>query len=290
MPTKSNSAAFATEYALEHTISNKAFENIKNLIYKIAGISLSETKKPLVAGRLNKRLRALSLENFQDYYKYLISEKGRVSVNGSSEMQLFTDLLTTNETYFFRESQHFDFFVQEVLNKHSTDKTLKIWSAASSSGEEGYTLCMLLAEHLGETGNWSVLGTDISSRILNSARQGVFNEYRARMVPVKYRNKYLLKGTGSQKGYVAIVPELRKNISFAKFNLVEDPLFRESFDVIFCRNVLIYFDQKTKQKVVSRLSQLLKPKGFLITGRSESLHSLTHHLQTVQPSIYQKTR
>lgn len=268
-------------------ISDKAFKNIQALIYKLAGINLSEAKKTLVVGRLNKRLRYLQLPNFDSYYDYLVSKES----NKDQELQMFVDLLTTNETYFFREQLHFDFLVKNILPDFKTGKKkgqpLSIWSAASSSGEEGYTLCMLLAEHLGIDGNWRVLGTDISSVILSDARKGVYDEHRVRLVPKSYRYKYLLKGTGSQKGRTAVVPELKKHIKFESYNLIDSPLNKEAFDVIFCRNVLIYFDHKTKDKVVNRLCKNLKSDGYLFSGRSESLHSLSHTLTTVKPSVYQ---
>lgn len=266
-------------------ISDKAFNQIKGLIYSIAGINLSDAKKSLVVGRLNKRLRALKLQSFEDYYRYLTSK----NAGREQELQLFVDLLTTNETYFFREQLHFDFLVKTVLPEFkNTGQPLSIWSAASSSGEEGYTLCMLLAEHLGIDRNWRVYGTDISSKILNDARNAIYDEHRVRLVPQNYRHKYLLKGIGSQKGRSAVVPELKKHISFSAFNLIDGPMTSEQHDVIFCRNVLIYFDHETKDKVVNRLCKKLKPGGYLISGRSESLHSLSHGLNTVMPSVYQK--
>jgi len=272
-------------------ISTRAFNNIKTLIYKIAGISLSDAKKNLVEGRLNKRLRSLQLASFDEYYDYLISK----SSENNEELQLFVDLLTTNETYFFREQLHFDFLIESILpsfqqqqqNSNCDKHAFSVWSAASSSGEEGYTLCMLLAEHLGIENSWRVLGTDISSTILADARQGIYNEQRIRLVATNYRHKYLLKGVGTQQGNFAVVPELKKHIKFESFNLIESCLKTEKFDVIFCRNVLIYFDHQTKEKVINRLCKSLKPGGYLISGRSESLHSLSHSLTMVMPSIYQ---
>jgi chemotaxis protein methyltransferase CheR len=268
----------------QRDISDKAFRNIQALIYKIAGISLSDAKKTLVTGRLNKRLRALQLADFDDYYNFLVSNAG----NEHDELQTFVDLLTTNETYFFREQLHFDFLVKSVLANFKNNQPLAIWSAASSSGEEAYTLAMLLAEHLGINSNWRILATDISSAILADARRGVYSEQRVRLVGANYRHKYLLKGTGSQKGNVAVVPELKKHVRFDSYNLIDGAISTEKFDVIFCRNVLIYFDHDTKDKVVNRLCRNLKAGGYLISGRSESLHSLSHNLTTVMPSIYQQ--
>jgi len=279
------SAVMANNIHQQKDISDKAFKLIKALIYKIAGINLSDAKKSLVVGRLSKRLRVLRLANFEEYYSFLTSkEAGR-----EQERQLFVDLLTTNETYFFREQLHFDFLVDKVLPDYKGNgKSLSIWSAASSSGEEGYTLCMLLADHLGFNGNWRVTGTDISSKILNDARNAIYDEHRVRLVPAHYRKQYLLKGIGRQVGRSAVVPELKKHIKFNSYNLIDSPISSEQYDVIFCRNVLIYFDHETKDKVVNRLCKNLKPGGYLISGRSESLHSLSHGLTTVVPSVYQK--
>ncbi|PCI58263.1 MAG: SAM-dependent methyltransferase [Gammaproteobacteria bacterium] len=271
-------------------ISAKAFKNIQALIYKIAGISLSDAKKTLVTGRLNKRLRVLKLANFDDYYDFLLSNEVNTSngINNNDELQTFVDLLTTNETYFFREQMHFDFLVNTILPSFKNNQPLALWSAASSSGEEAYTLAMLLAEHLGINGNWRILGTDISATILADARRAIYNEQRVRLVPAHYRHKYLLQGTGSQQGNVAVVPELKKHVRFESFNLVDGVINSDKFDVIFCRNVLIYFDHHTKDKVVNRLCRNLKAGGYFISGRSESLHSLSHGLNTVKPSIYQQ--
>ncbi len=264
-------------------ISDREFLDIKNLIYKIAGISLSSSKKSLVTGRLNKRLKILGMTCFDEYYRFLVSR----GPGSEIELQVFIDLLTTNETYFFREQTHFD-FIGNLISGHSLGrKPLSIWSAASSSGEEGYSLCMLLADKLGLGEKWRVFGTDISSAILESARQGIYSEQRTRLVPSHYRHQYFLKGTGCREGSVAVAPEIKEHIRFEMLNLVSGPLGDELFDIILCRNVLIYFDLETKKSVVNRLCKKLKPGGYFISGRSESLHSISSGLKTVMPSVYQ---
>jgi len=267
-------------------MSKKAFSGFQKLIFESAGITMSDAKKSLVSGRLGKRVRSLNLEGYDDYLKYLT--KGEGSKNG--EFQVFVDSLTTNETYFFREPKHFDFLNNEILAHHNADKLLRIWSAASSSGEEAYTLSMILADKLGIDGNWEILGTDISTEMIKSARQAVYNEHRARLVPEDKRRRYLLKGTGDQQGYVAVVPELKKHVRFEHYNLVESPLRKEIFDVIFCRNVLIYFSQETKKHVMQRLFKQLRQDAYLMTGHSESLHGMIPQLRSVQPSVYLKTK
>ena len=266
-------------------MSDNAFAGFQALIFKSAGISMSNAKKPLVAGRLAKRLRATNIATYDEYLHYLT--KGDGFHNG--EFQHCIDLLTTNETYFYREPQHFDFLIKEVISKHNPDKMFRVWSAASSSGEEAYTLAMILSEKLGVGAKWEVIGTDISTKMVAAARKGIYIDHRARMVPADIRYKYLLKGTGENDGFVAVAPELKRHVRFEHYNLVDSPHRNEAFDVIFCRNVLIYFNQETKKKVLTRLSNHIKPGSFLITGHSESLHGMLPQLQAIKPSIYIRT-
>jgi chemotaxis protein methyltransferase CheR len=272
--------------SISNAMTEKAFLGFQKLIFESAGITMSHEKKSLISGRLGKRVRILNLNSYDEYLKYIT--KGEGTNNG--EFQIFIDSLTTNETYFFREPQHFDFLKNNILNNHNHEQLFRVWSAASSSGEEAYTLAMILSEELGVQGNWQILGTDISTEMIISARKGIYNEHRARLVPEEFRHKYLLKGTGEQNGYVAVVPELKNHVRFEHYNLVDSPAKREMFDLIFCRNVLIYFNHETKKTVMQRLSNKLKNESYLMTGHSESLHGMISQLQTVQPSIYIKTR
>lgn len=273
------------EINVDSVMSASAFAGFQDLIFKAAGITMSDAKKSLMTGRLGKRLRSLDLQSYDDYLLYLTKGEGA----HNNEFQHFTDLLTTNETYFFREPQHFDFLKQEILGKHKNKQLLRIWSAASSSGEEAYTLAMILSEEIGVDGNWEILGTDISTEMIKAAQHGVYNEHRVRLVPKDLRYKYLLKGTGKYHDYVAVAPEIKKHVRFEHYNLVESPLRKEMFDVIFCRNVLIYFNQPTKKKVMQRLCKQLKSDSHLMTGHSESLHGMLPQLKSVKPSIYLKT-
>lgn len=265
-------------------MSVNAFSGFQALIFKAAGITMSDAKKSLITGRLAKRLRALNLTNYDQYLHYITKGEG----SRNNEFQLFTDLLTTNETYFYREPQHFEFLTNEILKKHQPNKLFRIWSAASSSGEEAYTLAMVLAESLGINSSWEIIGTDISTKMIKDARQGIYNEQRARMVPENIRYKYLMKGSGKQKGFVSVVPEIKRHVRFEHYNLVDSPLRKEMFDVIFCRNVLIYFNQETKKKVMQKLSKQLKVGSYLMTGHSESLHGMLKELKSVKPSVYLK--
>lgn len=275
---------FICRYDLANEISDKAFNNFKNLIYQKAGINLTEAKKPLVAGRLRKRVNQLNFKDFSQYYDFVISEEGI----GKGELQFCIDKLTTNETYFFREPQHFDFLIEKIIPAFMVGKNLKIWCAASSSGEEPYTIAMILAKYLGLDGNWKIWATDISTKVLKSARIGIYSSYRARFVSPEYGHKYLLKGVRSHSDSVCVIPEIRNKVQFSNYNLIESPLPKEPFDMIFCRNVLIYFDKETKVKVVNRLLHSLVGDGYFVSGRSESLHGMSESLQPVFPSVYRK--
>jgi chemotaxis protein methyltransferase CheR len=263
-------------------ISDQEFGLFQRLIYKIAGISLADSKKVLLVGRLQKRLQHYQLESFSQYYRMLA--KGE----SPDELQMMVNLLTTNETYFFREPQHFDFVRDEILAKRNDSGMLRVWSAASSSGEEAYTLAMLLAEHLNNA-PWEVVGSDISTKVLDKARRGLYQLGRHEGIPPKFLSKYCLKGVRSQAGSFLIVPELRQHVSFRQANLTQ-PLDSSFglFEVIFLRNVMIYFDMETKRKVVDNLLPHLRPGGHLIIGHSESLNNITCGLQAVKPTIYRK--
>lgn len=262
-------------------ITDDQFRKFRDLIYKEAGISMAPQKKALISGRLAKRLKHYNLSDYGQYYR-LVNQP-----ENSGEFQMMVDLLTTNETYFFREPQHFDFLRDMVLpGKKGQD--LNIWSAASSSGEEVYTLAMVLAESLGTVGSWSILGSDISTRMLQSCERAVYPMSRASHMSDYFLRKYCLKGVGQQEGMLLIDRRLRQRCRFRKINLMEPLQSMGKFDVIFVRNVMIYFDAPTKTRVVERLVQVLKPGGFLFTSHSESLHGITDVVRMVRPSIYQK--
>jgi len=273
-----------TALANNSALSEKAFKGFQKLIFDAAGISMSAEKKPLIASRLGKRIRVLNLVDYDGYYHYLTKGEGA----GNGEMQRFVDLLTTNETYFYREPQHFEYLSKHILPRYNNGQPLRIWSAASSSGEEIYTMAMIIADSLGIDSNWEILGTDISIRMLESARQAIYSDYRVRLLPKHLRHRYMLKGKGKQQGYVAVAPEIRKHIRFEYYNLIESPPHASLFDVIFCRNVLIYFNKDTKQQVIQHLCKQLKNGCCLFTGHSESIHGMSNMLKAVSPSVYQK--
>jgi chemotaxis protein methyltransferase CheR len=257
------------------------FHQFQAWLYRAAGINLSPAKKALVAGRLLKRLKHHKLNSYGDYFQLIMGQEA------TAELQVALDLLTTNETYFFREPKHFDFLREQVLPRAVAGKTFRLWSAASSSGEEPYSLAMTLADGLGST-PWEIIGSDISSQVLAKARSGHYPIARARTIAQPLLVKHCLKGTGSQEGTFLIDRSLRERLHFMHINLNEALPKIGEFEVIFLRNVMIYFDQETKRKVVARMLPLLKPGGYFIVSHSESLNGISDALNLISPSIYRK--
>lgn len=262
-------------------LSDQEFQQFSGLIYRIAGISMSPAKKPLVTGRLAKRLKHHQLSSFSDYFRFITSTQGK------DELQVAVDALTTNETHFFREPKHFDFLRQRIIPGRQSGRGLRIWSAACSSGEEPYSIAMVLDELLGNE-PWEIVASDISSRILDKAHSGLFPMERLPEIPKAYLNRYCLKGVGEYDGTILIEKFLRDRVRFMSHNLMQEPPRLEPFDVIFLRNVMIYFDQDTKRQVVSRLLPLLRPGGYFLIGHSESLNGVINELNLVMPAVYRK--
>ena len=262
-------------------ITDQEFSQFQRFIYEAAGINLSPAKKALITGRLAKRLQHRRLGSYGEYFRLLAS--GDVP----DEVQTAVDLLTTNETYFFREPKHFQFLREHAAATRRYTESFRVWSAACSSGEEVYSIAMVLEDCLG-SGAWDVLGSDISSRVLQRARTGHYIEERARHVSRSYLQRFCLKGIDEQKGTLLIARSLRERVRFMQVNLNE-PLPRLGvFDMIFLRNVMIYFNGDTKRQVVSRVLSLLKPGGIFFIGHSESLGGITDAVQQIAPSVYRK--
>ncbi len=258
-------------------LKDEEFNKFKALIYKLAGINLSEEKKALVSGRLQKRLRFYSLFTYNDYYSL-------VTKDNPVELQMMVDLLTTNETYFYREPDHFD-FLAELAKKWPAKSQLRIWSGACSSGEEAYTCAFVLSENM-QSNNWEIVGTDISEKVLAKAQNALYPIARADNIPKPILRKYCLKGVRSQIGTFRIQDELRKKVSFRYLNLLEDMSSIGKFDIIFLRNVMIYFDRQTRQKVIEGIIGQMNPDAYLILGHAESLLGVTTKVKTVRPTIY----
>ncbi len=266
---------------LNRAISDQEFRQFQKLIHAIAGISMSPAKKPLVCGRLAKRLAHHGVSSYGEYFDILRREGDK------GELQIAVDLLTTNETYFFREPKHFDFLRDEVLPHHRPGRPFRVWSAACSSGQEPYTLAMVLADGLGDA-PWEILASDISTRVLERARSGQYALEQAEKVPRHFLTRYCLKGVGPQAGTFIVDRALRSRVRFSQINLNQTLPDVGEFDVIFLRNVMIYFDAETKRQVVGRLVAQLRRGGHLIIGHSESLNGVTDALTVTRPSIYRR--
>jgi chemotaxis protein methyltransferase CheR len=263
------------------SITDREFRDIRSWIYQRAGIHLSDQKKALVSGRLATRLRHYQLAHYGDYFDLL--QAG----THPDEPQVAVDLLTTNETHFFREPRHFDYLRDRILPLHPVKQQFRVWSAACSSGEEPYSIAMTLVSTLGE-GPWEVLASDLSSRVLERARKGHYPMARARTISHNCLVAHCLKGTGRHDGTFMVAPHVASRVQFSQINLNE-PLPRlGEFDLIFLRNVMIYFDAPTKQQVMDRILERLRPGGHLMIGHSESLTSVESTMKSVAPAIYRK--
>jgi len=266
-----------------YQITDNEFQLLSKLVYDISGVVLNDSKKVLLTGRLAKRLKALGLVNYTQYIKF-IRDKAH-----DDELQFMIDLLTTNETYFFREPQHFDFLKQTVIPAIRPGHAFQVWSAAASIGAEAYTIAMVLADKLGVDGNWEILGTDISYSVLEHARHAHYRMAEAEKIPPEYLKKYCLRGVREQEGTFLIDKRLRSHVHFDQMNLNVEHLQKPGeFDVIFLRNVMIYFDVPTKKRVVENLIPCLKSGGYLIIGHSETLNGVTNALPLLQPTIYRR--
>jgi len=268
-------------------ISDAEFTRLRNLIHARTGIALSEHKRALVCSRLGRRLRHHNLTHFSDYYM-LLTERDP----DGAEMVEMINAITTNKTEFFRESHHFDFLTQHLFVPAAAQRMprLRLWSAGTSSGEEAYTLAMTVRETFSEDNAWDIriLATDIDTRVLDQAEQGVYSRAQAERVPNALMRKYFYQGRGANAGYVKVKPTLQELVRFRHLNLLDDPWpVHGPFDAIFCRNVVIYFDRDTQRRVVERLTRLLKPQGYLLLGHSESLFDPAAGLRHAGQSIYQ---
>ncbi|EGJ11456.1 CheR family methyltransferase [Rubrivivax benzoatilyticus] len=262
-------------------ITEREFERFQRFIHEAAGIRLSPAKKALVSGRLSRRLREHALGSYDEYYRLLASGEQ------PGEVQTAIDLLTTNETYFFREPRHFELLDRLAREASAAARPLRVWSAASSSGEECYTIAMVLAEAMGST-PWEVLGTDISTRVLERARQGLYPLDRTDGIPPALLKRYCLRGTGKAEGLLLVSRALRERVRFAQVNLNRPLPAIGRFDIVFLRNVMIYFDAGTKRDIVARVLGQLEPGGHLMIGHSETLHGVSDAVRQVAPSTYVK--
>jgi len=263
------------------SIQDDEFAVFQDMIYDQVGISMSEKKKSLVEGRLARRLRHYGFSSFAEYIKLINS--GNVA-----ERQIVVDMLTTNETSFFREQRHFDFLSEQVMSNIRHEQPYRIWSGASSSGEEAYSMAMLFADRC-RSDKWEIVGTDISQRILARARAARYPLDASGKIPNDYLNRYCLRGVGEQSGTLMIDKKLTSKVTFKSLNLNgEWPSSMGMFDLILLRNVMIYFDQQTKSVLVEKILRHLRPGGYFMIGHSETLTGISSGVRMIRPSIYQK--
>jgi len=264
-------------------LSDKSFHAVTSMFHRVSGIRLSPAKQALVAGRLQRLAQDRGMTDLDAYVKLLIEQ------DDPDELVKVVDKLTTNETYFFREPDHFKHLAQTVLawaaDNARGNGLFRVWSAASSSGEEAYSIAMVLADKLGPQG-WEVLGTDLSTAMVDSARRALYPLERARDTPMSYLKRYCRKGEGQHEGQMLISRELRNNVHFGPANLMEELPDIGQFQIIFLRNVLIYFDPPAKEQIVRRVMTKLAPGGLLYTGHAESLNGLDTGARSLQPAIY----
>lgn len=269
-------------------ITDEEFSVFQNLIHKHTGIFLSNNKKILLVSRLTKRLKLLGCNSFSSYHKHIKKD--------STELTYLFNLISTNETQFFREPQQFDFLQKHIFPKWMTQakdllrpKRLQIWSAACATGEEPYSLAMMLLEHFPPTAGWeiSILATDISTDALEKATTATWPIEKASQIPEKYLKRFMLKGVRSQEGKMTAGIEIRNIIDFLHLNLNDKNYpIRGVFDLILCRNVLIYFSQEAQIQVINNLLSYLSPTGYFFLGHAESLHGLTQRMHSIAPTIY----
>jgi chemotaxis protein methyltransferase CheR len=279
----------STTSGLEAALGDREFERLQRLIEQEAGIHLGPAKRALVVGRLGKRLRDLGLASFRQYCEL-------VEQDPAERVQML-DRISTNETHFFREPRHFELLQRELLPRWEREaaegrrpRTIKVWSAACSTGEEPFTLAMVLLRAFPPGSGWEldILASDLSTRVLRRAEEATWPVDKAGEIPEADLKRFMLRGVGPQEGMMRAGPELRAIVRFARINLMEEPAGLGAMDLVFCRNVLIYFEAPTKHAVVSRLLEHLAPDGYLFLGHAESLAGSPLRLHCVSPSVYRR--
>ena len=272
-------------------LTQDEFDKLSRFIYKESGIKMPPVKRIMLQSRLQKRLRELNMTTFKEYCDFVFGKEGF-----NSEIIHMLDVVSTNKTDFFREPVHFDFLTDKVLPEFyeasTSNRNIKIWSAGCSSGEEPYTIAIVLADfaekHPGF--DFSIIGTDISTQILQKAIDAVFKEDRISVIPQETKRKYFLRSKDRSNPTVKIAPNLRRKVRFGRLNFMDSSYdIPETFDVVFCRNVLIYFDRETQEKVIGKLCLKLKPGGYFFLGHSESIMNMSLPLKQIKPTIFQRT-
>lgn len=270
----------------QFAFTHKDFNRLRTLVKHHTGISLSELKQDLLYRRLSPRLKALGLRSFADYCLHL-------SQQNSYELEQFTNAITTNLTAFFREPHHFEYLaaaaLPEIMQRKGKSRRLRIWSAGCSSGEEPYSLAIVIKESQ-LSANWDVkiLATDIDSNMLAQAKRGIYSEERVEGLSQERLKRFFLKGQGNHRGMVKVAPQLRELVCFGRLNLLQDWPMPGPFDILFCRNVVIYFDKETKHHMFDRFADAMNTGDHLFVGHSESLFHISERFQLVHKTIYRK--
>ena len=264
-------------------LTDKQFERVRRLIYKLSGISLKEGKEALVRARLMKRLRALDMSGFEEYLNFVESRKG------FNELGLMVDVMTTNKTGFFREEEHFN-YLGEMIMQGLKNRKMRFWTAACSSGEEPYSLGISLREEISDIDlmDIKILATDISTSMLEKARKAVYREEEIARLPPGLLHKYFTRARNISPNVYQVKDCVRKMVKVARLNLMDSWPMTGPFDVIFCRNVMIYFDRQTQQELINRFWKLLRTGGHLFVGHSEGLSAISHKFHYVRPAVYRK--
>lgn len=293
MPERTRAAKSRTEAAHEASsltrMNDRIFERFSDFIKSELGIKMPSSKKTLLEARLQKRLRELGMDTHEEYCEYLFSPQGM-----ENELVNLVDVVTTNTTDFFREPKHFDLLMGKVLPelhaRGGSGRNVNIWSAGCSSGEEPYTLAMVLSEFSRQNAGFtfSILATDISTQVLRMAVRAIYPETKIGPIPQEYRKRYLLRSKDRTRRLVRIGPDARCHVRFRRLNFMEDFSFDGQLDIIFCRNVVIYFDRPTQETLFSRFCRKLAPGGYLFIGHSESLAGMDLPLEPVAPTVYRK--
>ena len=272
-------------------ISNKSFNRLREIVYRESGISLGDQKKVMLSTRISKRMRATDTSTYEEYIDFISDPSAR-----GNELIFMIDAVTTNKTDFFREDHHFEFLTHTLLPRLkisrgiSPENPLRIWSAGCSSGEEPYTIAFVLSEFFsGEPNLFNITATDLSTKVLNKAVRAIYSKNAVQDIPKQIRFKYMMRGAGEWSDYWRVRPEIRRTVTFGRLNFIDNNYgFKNLFDIVFHRNVMIYFDRETRTSNLAKISRNLVDDGYLFIGHSETLHQITNEFKLEAQTIYRK--
>lgn len=266
-------------------LSTKTFQQFREIVYEHSGIVLADNKRPLVKGRIARRMRTMGIDDYEHYIKFVLED------SSNRELQELLDAISTNVTSFYREAHHFDFMRKLIADRLQLGvRKLRVWSAACSTGEEPYTIAIEILEAAGNTSiDAKILATDISTEVIEKCQKGIYSSSVVQPVPPLLRKKYFEAPDKHSNGTLQVTDKLRKMLSVRRFNLTSFPYsVAGPIDLIFCRNVMIYFDRPTRTKIIGEFERIVAPGGYIFVGHSESLSGMTNHSTCVRPSIYRR--